>query len=518
MRNFSATKMAAALSSPSSRALAVQRAGAERLFSRALHDLLLLPDGVGGWRELTPVQAWRLRDRLKTVAAALVLCLNVGVDPPDVIKPDPCARLECWLDPASMPAQKALEAIGKALQAQYECWQPRASYRLCADPTLEELRKVCVGLRRNHGGREERLLLHFNGHGVPRPSVNGELWVFNRSFTQYIPVSAYDLQLWLGSPCILVLDCSNAARVIEALDTMMAAPAAGGAAAGGASGASPAAGAGAGDGDAARGVTGAGGGSGAGAAGSGGAFGAGGAHGGAFGAGGGGTAGAKGAAVGAAGAPNAPGEGGAVLGEDVIVLGACDSTAQLPTNPELPADVFTCCLTTPLRMALRFACRNTLLYLPSGPIDTLPGALGDRRSPLGELNWIFTAITDSIAWDVLPRELFRRLFRQDLLLASLLRNFLLAQRILSRAGLYPVSAPALPPMHHHPLWESFDLVIEAAICDANARRGREAPPPPSPFFSDQLTAFEVWLRLGSRGSRRPPEQLPILLQVLLSPL
>ena len=50
-----------------------------------------------------------------------VLCLNVGVDPPDVVKPEPCARLECWLDPASMPAQKALEAIGKALQAQYEC-------------------------------------------------------------------------------------------------------------------------------------------------------------------------------------------------------------------------------------------------------------------------------------------------------------------------------------------------------------------------------------------------------------
>ena len=90
-------------------------------FSRAIHELLLLPDGFGDWRDLTPVQSWRLRDRLKTVAAALVLCLNVGVDPPDIIKPDPCAHLECWLDPASMPAQKALDAIGKALQAQYEC-------------------------------------------------------------------------------------------------------------------------------------------------------------------------------------------------------------------------------------------------------------------------------------------------------------------------------------------------------------------------------------------------------------
>jgi regulator-associated protein of mTOR len=27
----------------------------------------------------------------------LVLCLNVGVDPPDVIKISPCARMECWI-------------------------------------------------------------------------------------------------------------------------------------------------------------------------------------------------------------------------------------------------------------------------------------------------------------------------------------------------------------------------------------------------------------------------------------
>lgn len=102
-------------------------------------------------------------------------------------------------------------------------------------------------------------MLHFNGHGVPRPSANGELWVFNRSFTQYIPVSAYDLQSWLGTPCILVLDCSNAARIIEALGTMMAPAAADG----------------------------------------------------------------RGA------------DGGAVLGEDVIILGACGANSQLPTNPEV---------------------------------------------------------------------------------------------------------------------------------------------------------------------------------------
>ena len=35
---------------------------------------------------------------------------------------------------------------------------------------------------------------------------------------------------------------------------------------------------------------------------------------------------------------------------------------------------------------------------------------------------------------------------------------------------------------------------------------------PSQFFTQQLTAFELWLQHGSRD-KRPPEQLPIVLQV-----
>ncbi len=35
--------------------------------------------------------------QVKTGCVALVLCLNVGVDPPDVIKVSPYARMECWI-------------------------------------------------------------------------------------------------------------------------------------------------------------------------------------------------------------------------------------------------------------------------------------------------------------------------------------------------------------------------------------------------------------------------------------
>ena len=51
------------------------------------------------------MQTWRMRERMKTVSVALVICLNVGVDPPDVTKTQPCARQECWVDPQSLNPQ-----------------------------------------------------------------------------------------------------------------------------------------------------------------------------------------------------------------------------------------------------------------------------------------------------------------------------------------------------------------------------------------------------------------------------
>ena len=122
-------------------------------------------------------------------------------------RPWPLTRARRSLRRARARAQ-ALEQIGNNLQAQYERWQSRARYRQLLDPTADELRRMCLSLRRS--ARGDRLLLHYNGHGVPRPTANGEIWVFNQNFTQYIPLSVYDLQCWLSTPCILVLDCSNA--------------------------------------------------------------------------------------------------------------------------------------------------------------------------------------------------------------------------------------------------------------------------------------------------------------------
>lgn len=55
-------------------------------------------------------------------------------------------------------------------------------------------------------------------------------------------------------------------------------------------------------------------------------------------------------------------------------------------------------------------------------------------------------------WHLNPLELFHKLFRQDLLVASLFRNFLLAERVMRSYNCTPVSSPRLPPTYMHRMW------------------------------------------------------------------
>ncbi|KAI9817705.1 MAG: hypothetical protein M1832_004599 [Thelocarpon impressellum] len=397
-----------------------------------------------------PLQEWRMKDRLKTVSAALAVCLNLGVDPPDVIKTNPCAKLEAWVDPAALAAgPKAMENIGKNLQSQYETLSIRTRYRQHLDPSIDDTKKFCSQLRRN--AKDERVLFHYNGHGVPKPTVSGEIWVFNKNFTQYIPISLYDLQSWLGAPSLFVYDCSDAGNIIHNFNKFIEKHEA--------------------DNLELRQKD-----------------------------------------------PNAQLQSYA----DCIQLAACGRKESLPTSPNLPADLFTCCLTTPIEIALRFFVLQSPIPLTVTVEDVakMPGRLQERRTPMGELNWIFTAITDTIAWNTLPRLLFKKLFRQDLMVAALFRNFLLSQRIMRAHQCHPQSWPELPDTHQHPLWQSWDLAVEMVLAQLPALLKTEEGKKPyeyqhSTFFSEQLTAFDVYLCQGA-ASQRAPDQLPIVLQVLLS--
>lgn len=87
---------------------------------------------------------------------------------------------------------------------------------------------------------------------------------------------------------------------------------------------------------------------------------------------------------------------------------------------------------------------------------------------------------------------------------------------MAAANCTPISYPRLPPTHQHPMWQAWDMAAEMCLLQLPALLADpSAEFTPSSFFSEQLTAFELWLAHGS-ADKRPPEQLPIVLQVLLS--
>eukprot|EP00835_Amoeboradix_gromovi_P002107 NODE_112_length_19362_cov_0.399678.p2 type:complete len:1172 gc:universal NODE_112_length_19362_cov_0.399678:13353-9838(-) len=381
-------------------------------------------------------------EKSKTVAVIIAMCLNLGISPPDMIKPEDSAKLLCWQIP------KNSDTIIRNLQLQYQLWHPRAKYKLLPDPSLEDLKKVCVALRK--AAKHDRILIHYNGYGVPQPTQNGEIWVFNKQYTQYLPVSLHDLQHWTQSPSIFVWDCSHAGNLLKAYKKF--------------------------------------------------------AH-------------QKDVDSQALNLPKF---------SDNIQFAACQSNEQLSLHPDVPADFFTSCLTTPIIVALRCWVLENKLRFPNINIDSLvefPGKLNDRKTPLGELNWIFTAVVDTIAWSLFPRDDFKKLFRNDLLVAALYRNFLLAQRLMRQFGCSPVCDPPISIYaYRHHLWGQWDLVLDQALRQINSQSdpsiptkiNQDAAYTHSLFFSDQLTAFEIWLEQRSKHVYKSPEQLPILLQVLLS--
>lgn len=198
-----------------------------------------------------------------------------------------------------------MEHIGTLLQQQYEKLHSKAKFKQCLDPTSHELERVCVNLRRQVRG--DRLLIHYNGHGVPRPTKNGELWVFGKHYTHYMPVSVHDLRSWIGEPAIYVFDCSGAGSLLPyCIATPPGSPAYYS------------------EYDQERGETEI-------------------------------LGGNFPRALSPAKPHKSLTESSHTYGESAsFVLAACKSDESLPLNPQYPADIFTACLTTPIPIALRW--------------------------------------------------------------------------------------------------------------------------------------------------------------------
>ncbi|PWA00841.1 hypothetical protein BB558_003090 [Smittium angustum] len=498
---------------------------------------------------------WRSQEKSRTHSGIIALCLNIGTDPPDLIRPADAPVIEAGINPnidveeieesetrytskgnqnheqkSSSKPKSPIERIGKNLQNHYQELSKITRFRLSLDPVYEDLKRMCQMTRQDL--RDERLLFHYNGHGVPKPTPSGDIWVFNKSFSQYLPLSAIDLSNWTSSPTIYVWDTSNSEYIINAFLKASKLK----------------------ETEAIRIY--------------------------------------KQREERRREAMNREGYRGSSANLDIqipnfkhlfsqdIHLGATKAGEKIPLNPGIPTDLFSMCLINPIETAIKFRAMQKggelKKIFDSG--YKLPGAPSQRRSPLGELSWIFTSITDTIAWNVLPRDMFRQLFRQDVAVASLCRNFILADRIMRYYGCHPVSHPKFPQTHLHKQWETWDLELDNCLQqipklmkmanreDHSDTEDNEHLIPTnyhnpsfeyeyvqSNYFLNQLDAFDLWLRhgksivishlsdvsilspssvemeidgrrvggirsltLGAPPGLEPPQELPVILQVLLS--
>lgn len=155
---------------------------------------------------------------------------------------------------------------------------------------------------------------------------------------------------------------------------------------------------------------------------------------------------------------------------DWLCLCATGNEEKIPTDNQLPRDILTSCLLSPIQTSL---VSHILQYYrtsfpgPDFPLQYIKHTLTERKFPFDVFDNLFKTIVNSIISDFLEPKLYKRLFRKDKLVASLFRNFILAQYILMQYSIHPQSNPPLPSMAHHPMWlqwqSSLDMWLTSSL-------------------------------------------------------
>ena len=189
---------------------------------------------------------------------------------------------------------------------------------------------------------------------------------------------------------------------------------------------------------------------------------------------------------------------------DWMCICATGEGEELPDDPRLPRDFLTSTILSPIQMAvichmLQFY-RMILFSSPSFPLEAPCQHLwSDKSSESKELSNALAAITDAIAADSLPQELYQKLFKTDRSCGTLFRHFLLAQYLLRPYRVHPVSYPEIPDLSMHDMWRQWSILLDSAICSTSVPK----PVLATDLFSRAATSFEVLMHSDQFDMIRP---------------
>ncbi|OCF40386.1 hypothetical protein I317_05821 [Kwoniella heveanensis CBS 569] len=152
-----------------------------------------------------------------------------------------------------------------------------------------------------------------------------------------------------------------------------------------------------------------------------------------------------------------------------IHFAACSAGQTIPRVHGMPDDLFTACLTTPLRIALFFHNLQTFPLTKGDGGSFIPrthaymAALWENMSQnLKDRLWYeLSAITHTIAWQTIEGWEYQKLFGvSGDVVGNFASGFLLSQRVLGAYKTTPESIPSIPSSTGHALWTTWDLILD----------------------------------------------------------
>ena len=161
---------------------------------------------------------------------------------------------------------------------------------------------------------------------------------------------------------------------------------------------------------------------------------------------------------------------------DWFCLCATSHGEKLPSEPLLPKDFLSVALLTPVPLAiLCHILRNYKTTFNETPLDNLNNYLkAEDPQNLKYLTDVLNNVVESVAADYLTPRLFLIFFRRESFIATIYRNFILAQYLLIQFSVHPISHPYLPPMWSHSSWSQLESFLDMWVLRKTS---------PSPFTS-----------------------------------
>lgn len=136
---------------------------------------------------------------------------------------EPCAKLECWEEAQSGLQGNSLDEFRQRVSATLLSQYGQVLWRANRERLLHRISFSDYDSSRKHfdvahaeqAKYNGRLVIHYNGHGLPPATALGEVWMVDKERNNFIPFSLLDAAAAVAGPIVFVVDADSAGSILQ---------------------------------------------------------------------------------------------------------------------------------------------------------------------------------------------------------------------------------------------------------------------------------------------------------------